>query len=297
MPWLQLTLSTNPELAPRLSDLLDQLGATAVTMQDRADQPLYEPPLGTTPLWSETQVTGMFPAETDMEAVRATLSARLAPTPLPEWQLEQLDDQDWERAWMEDFQPMPFGKRLWIVPSWYEPPEPDAVNILLDPGLAFGTGTHPTTRLCLEWLDATDLCGKTVIDYGCGSGILAVAAALLGAKRVIAIDNDPQALQATAANADKNGVREQIEIYLPEAYIHQCGTAAKADVMVANILAGPLIELASHFATLVAPGAPIALSGILPEQADKVRDQYLSLFRMADKVEHDGWIRLEGERK
>jgi len=172
-----------------------------VTFQDAADQPLFEPPPGATPLWQATRVVGLFSHDADIPAVLERLAAALAPAPLPEWHLNPLEDRDWVRAWMDDFRPMRFGERLWIIPGEADPPEADAVNIRLDPGLAFGTGTHPTTAMCLRWLDAHPPADQTVIDYGCGSGILAIAAARLGATRVIGVDTDPQALLATADNA------------------------------------------------------------------------------------------------
>jgi ribosomal protein L11 methyltransferase len=292
MPWLQLTFHVPPDQAQQLSDLLSELGAVAVTMQDGADQPLYEPPPGATPLWNHTCVTGLFAADRKGEQLRAELAEHLAPEPLPRWHEAVIEDQDWERAWMDDFRPMRYGRRLWIVPSWHEPPEPDAINILLDPGLAFGSGTHATTRLCLEWLDSVALTDRQVIDYGCGSGILAIAAAKLGAKEVVAIDNDPQALQATSDNGERNGIAEKIAVFLPGA-----APPLHADILVANILAGPLITLAPTFASLLKEGALIALSGILPEQADEVLTAYRDGFDMQPAVELDGWIRLEGKRK
>jgi ribosomal protein L11 methyltransferase len=177
MPWLQLTFYSTKEKAEALAELLSDAGAAAVTMQDAADQPLYEPPPGATPLWQLTNVVGLFEENVDGHAIVQQLKAQWQGE-FPDFRSEVLEDQDWERAWMDEFKPMRFGERLWIVPSWHEPPEGDTVNILLDPGLAFGTGTHPTTRLCLEWLDGHDVAGKSVIDYGCGSGILALAAAL-----------------------------------------------------------------------------------------------------------------------
>jgi len=289
MPWLQLTFYSTKESAETLADLLSEAGAAAVTMQDAADQPLYEPPPGATPLWQLTNVVGLFDADFDSDVIVTGLKAQWTGE-FPDYRSELLEDQDWERAWMDDFKPMRFGRRLWIVPSWHDAPESDAVNIMLDPGLAFGTGTHPTTRLCLEWLDANEIQGKTVIDYGCGSGILALAAALLGAERVIGVDNDPQALVATLDNAQRNGV--SIQAYLPKEAPQE-----PADVMVANILAGPLIELAPQLASLVKPGGAIALSGILPEQAEDVANTYSAWFAMQSPVEHDGWIRLEGVKR
>ncbi len=289
MPWLQLTFYSTKEKAEALADLLSEAGAAAVTMQDAADQPLYEPPPGATPLWQLTNVVGLFEESTDGDSVVQQLQAQWQGE-FPDYRSEVLQDQDWERAWMDDFKPMRFGERLWIVPSWHEPPEGDTVNILLDPGLAFGTGTHPTTRLCLEWLDGHEIEGKTVIDYGCGSGILALAAALLGAASVIGVDNDPQALVATLDNAARNGVT--IRVYLPKEAPQE-----PVDILVANILAGPLIELAPRLAALVREGGDITLSGILPEQAEGVASAYSEWFAMQLAVEHDGWIRLEGTKR
>jgi ribosomal protein L11 methyltransferase len=291
MPWQQLTLFTTKEHAKSFSDQLEALGAVSVTMQDAADQPLYEPPPGATPLWQLTNVVGLFDEDSQMDAVLAQLSEALGDE-LPEHSLEVIEDQDWERAWMDDFKPMRFGERLWIVPSWSEAPDTGGVNILLDPGLAFGTGTHPTTRLCLEWLDAHAIAGKSVIDYGCGSGILAIAAALLGAITVIGVDNDPQAITASDENARRNGVSATICTYLP-------GQDPKApvDLLLANILAGPLAKLAPLFAERVKSCGELVLSGILPEQAEGLRDVYGEWFVMAPVTELNGWIRLEGIRR
>lgn len=292
MPWLQLILECSADDAPLYSDLLSEQGASAVTMVDSADQPLFEPALGTTPLWNNTRVVGLFETDVDLDAVMLELAAARAPEPLPQLRIEQLEDKDWNRAWMDTFKPMRFGERVWIVPSWHTPPDSSGVNILLDPGLAFGTGTHPTTRLCLEWLDAHPPVNAKVIDYGCGSGILAIAAALLGGESVLCIDNDPQALIATRDNAERNKVESKLVAMLPES-----APEAPCDLLLANILAGPLMELAEKFSRLVVSGGQVVLSGILPEQADAVRSSYLRWFEMAAPVEHDGWIRLEGQRK
>ncbi|MBE0510143.1 MAG: 50S ribosomal protein L11 methyltransferase [Chromatiales bacterium] len=290
MPWLQFTFYSNKDQAEALAARLELAGAQAVSMLDAADQPLYEPPPGATPLWQLTNVLGLFEAEQAPQAILAQLRDGWEGE-FPEYRQEVLEDQDWERAWMDDFHPMQFGQRLWIVPSWQPAPQQDGVNILLDPGLAFGTGTHPTTRLCLEWLDAHPPQGLQVIDYGCGSGILAIAAALLGANQVVAVDNDPQALLASCDNAQRNGVAEKILAYLPR----ECPTQP-VDLLLANILAGPLIELSPRLAALVQHGGEIVLSGILPEQAAEVATAYARWFGMQPAVEHDGWIRLQGRR-
>ena len=292
MPWSQLTFRTDPEHAEPLEDLLLGLGASAVTLKDAADQPLYEPDPGTTPLWRQTLVTALFPGDTDLAAIEQALADARQHQPVPAWQHHVVEDQDWERAWMDDFKPMRFGKRLWIVPSWHQPPDPEAVNLLLDPGLAFGTGTHPTTALCLEWLDASDLAGKQVVDYGCGSGILAIAAARLGANRVLATDIDPQALQATRDNAERNDVATHIEVCLPDRL-----PACQADIVLANILAGPLEALAPRLAGLVRPGGSAVLSGLLAEQAEPLRQIYARHFFMQPANVLDGWARLSGTRK
>ncbi len=291
MPWLQLILECPEEDAELLSELLSAQGASAVTFLDSADQPLFEPPVGTTPLWHQTRVIGLFSAEANLQAVITNIEQTVAPNPPPPARIEQLEDRDWTREWLNRFKPMQFGQNLWIIPTGYTPPEPAATNILLDPGLAFGTGTHPTTRLCLEWLDAHGSSDLNVIDYGCGSGILAIAAARLGAKQVLGVDNDPQALTATRDNAEQNGMLGQIKVFLPDEL-----PAGQCDLLLANILAQPLISLAPHFAERVKTGGQIVLSGILPEQADAVRHAYLQWFDMEPVVEHDGWVRLTGKR-
>ncbi|NOX76927.1 MAG: 50S ribosomal protein L11 methyltransferase [Gammaproteobacteria bacterium] len=292
MPWLQLVLDTTPDGAEQLSDLLSEAGACAVTFLDNADQPLYEPPPGATPLWAHTRVIGLFDADRDMGSVLAQLTKALLPASLPAHRVSPLEDKDWEREWMDSFHPMPFGKRLWICPSWHTPPDPDAVNILLDPGLAFGTGTHPTTSLCLQWLDRHGADHAQVIDYGCGSGILAVAALKLGAKHVWAVDNDPQALIATRDNAEKNRVGNAVNAVLPEAL-----PIITTPLLLANILAQPLMEFAERFASIVEPGGHIVLSGILDHQAKAVAACYQPWFHMETPALQDDWVRLTGTRR
>jgi len=292
MSWLQLRLAITPEQAPALEDQLLALGAVSVTFMDAEDQPIFEPDLGTTPLWSNTHLLALFEADTDGEALLQHLHL-LWQAELPAHELEQIEDQDWERSWMDNFHPMRFGQRLWIVPSWHAAPDPDAVNLLLDPGLAFGTGTHPTTSLCLQWLDAQQLQGKTLIDFGCGSGILAIAALLLGATHAVGTDIDIQALEASRDNAQRNQVAdEHFDLYLPEQM-----PAVPADVLVANILAGPLVSLAPQLASLVKPGGLLALSGILAEQTEEILQAYQSDFELDPVAEQDGWIRVSGKRR
>ncbi|HHM05862.1 MAG TPA: 50S ribosomal protein L11 methyltransferase [Gammaproteobacteria bacterium] len=290
MPWLQLHFDTSRDQAEALSATLSALGAQAVTLGDAADEALLEPPPGAAPLWSKVVVTALFASGTQAEDIIAKVEALLGPA--PPCRKEQLEDQAWERAWLEHFQPMRFGERLWVCPREQGPVEPDGVNILLDPGLAFGTGTHATTALCLNWLDAHPPRGKTVIDYGCGSGILAIAAARLGAAQVRAVDHDSQALQATCDNALVNRVAERIATHSPADFPH-----VPADLLLANILAGPLIELAPRFAALLRPGGDIVLSGILAEQKQAVVDVYQLHFRLHPPVEQQGWVRLWGKRR
>ncbi|SDU11106.1 50S ribosomal protein L11 methyltransferase [Geopseudomonas guangdongensis] len=292
MPWLQIRLAITPDQASALEDQLLELGAVSVTFMDAEDQPIFEPDLGTTPLWSHTHLLALFEDGTDGDAVLAHLRL-LRGGELPEHQVERIEDQDWERSWMDNFHPMRFGRRLWIVPSWHQAPEPDAVNLLLDPGLAFGTGTHPTTALCLEWLDGQDLNDCTVLDFGCGSGILAIAALLLGAPRAVGTDIDPQALEASRDNAARNGIDPaRFPVYLPADLPPQA-----ADVVVANILAGPLVQLAPTITAQVAPGGRLALSGILAEQAEEVRAAYAGAFELDPTAEKDGWVRISGVRR
>ena len=289
MAWIQFIFSSTPLGADSLSECLSDCGASAVTFEDNADQPIYEPEIGTTPLWQATNVVALFEADVNTQRIIAHLTKLMAPVILPSYRIETLEDKDWVREWMDNFHPMCFGEKLWICPSWHQPPKPDAINILLDPGLAFGTGTHPTTALCLNWLDQADLKDKSVIDYGCGSGILAIAAALLGAKKVIGVDTDPQALEATQANAERNNV--EIATYLPK----DCPNE-RADVVLANILAGPLQKLAPTLANLSHPNADIILSGILESQADTVSISYQSSFTMQAPAQKEEWIRLVGQR-
>lgn len=293
MPWIQLKINTTGANAEELGDALMESGAVSVTFQDTHDTPVFEPLPGETRLWGDTDVIGLFDAEWDMSAA----VAQLAQNPLLgsdfHHRIEQLEDKDWEREWMENFHPMRFGKRLWICPSWRDVPDPDAVNVMLDPGLAFGTGTHPTTSLCLEWLDGLDLTGKTVIDFGCGSGILAIAALKLGAARAIGIDIDPQAIQASRDNAQRNGVEDRLELYLPQ---NQPDNLS-ADVVVANILAGPLRELAPLISVLPVQGGYLGLSGILASQACSVCEAYEAMFELDPVVEKEEWCRITGIKK
>jgi ribosomal protein L11 methyltransferase len=284
----QLVFSTNTEIADKLNEVLLETEALAVTLQDAADEPIFEPALGTTPLWGKTEVVALFSEDADIQHVIQQLQAAVGQ--LPPYQINSVAEQLWERAWMDEFKPMQFGKRLWICPSWHAPVDATAVNLLLDPGLAFGTGTHPTTRLCLEWLDENPPSDKQVIDYGCGSGILAIAALKLAASMAYAVDYDSQALLATQDNALRNQLNSaQLKTFLPEAL-----PSLKVDVLLANILAQPLIELVEKFASLVKPQGTIVLSGILAEQADKVKQAYQPWFTIQTTTQLNEWVRLDG---
>ncbi|AYK17233.1 MULTISPECIES: 50S ribosomal protein L11 methyltransferase [Aeromonas] len=290
MPWIQIRINATAKTADKVSNMLLGRGAQAVTFMDAKDVPVYEPMPGETPLWGETEVMGLFDAETDPAPTIAFFQQIFGEN--IGYKVEQLEDKDWVREWMDHFHPMQFGERLWICPSWRDVPNPDAVNVMLDPGLAFGTGTHPTTALCLQWLDGLDLTGKTVVDFGCGSGILGIAALKLGAARVIGIDIDPQAIQASRDNAARNGVADQIELYLPADQPQD----VEADVVVANILAGPLRELAPLIAGHGKPGSLMALSGVLESQAPELETIYGQWFEMDPTAVKEEWCRLSGRK-
>ncbi|KQN60744.1 ribosomal protein L11 methyltransferase [Serratia sp. Leaf51] len=293
MPWIQLKINTTGNDAETLSDALIESGAVSVTFLDTHDNPVFEPLPGETLLWGDTDAIGLYDAETNMEDVVAMLENEPLLGKGFVHKIEQLEDKDWEREWMDNFHPMRFGERLWICPSWRDVPDPTAVNVMLDPGLAFGTGTHPTTAMCLQWLDSLDLTDKTVIDFGCGSGILAIAALKLGAKHVVGIDIDPQAILASRDNAERNGVSERLSLYLPKDQPENLS----ADVVVANILAGPLRELAPLISVLPVAGGHLGLSGILASQAQSVADAYKDLFELDPVAEKEEWCRITGVKK
>ncbi|MGF1701720.1 50S ribosomal protein L11 methyltransferase [Photobacterium makurazakiensis] len=293
MPWIQIKLNATAENAEAIGDMLmEETGALSVTFLDAQDTPVFEPLPGETRLWGDTDVIGLYDAETDMNFVLEMLKNSPLIADGFAHKVEQLEDKDWEREWMENFHPMRFGRRLWICPSWREVPEPDAVNVMLDPGLAFGTGTHPTTSLCLEWLDGQDLNGKTVIDFGCGSGILAIAAIKLGAAKVIGIDIDPQAILASRDNAERNGVADQLELFLPQNQPENI----QADVVVANILAGPLRELSPVIKSLVKGGGQLAISGVLETQAEDVATYYSDELTLDPLAVREDWCRIAGNK-
>ena len=290
MPWLQISCAVDRDDAGVVEAALEDAGALSVTLADAGDEPVLEPGPGETPLWSRVRITALFDEHTDPLPVAALLTGLPGGPDAGSVGIALLEDRVWEREWLNRFRPMRFGRRLWVCPGGQTPPDPDAVCVRLDPGLAFGTGTHPTTRMCLQWLDGADLAGREVVDYGCGSGILAIAAALLGARRVVAIDNDAQALTATRDNAALNGVAARVEARAPTS------APPAADVLLANILAGPLIELAPLFGAAVRPGGSVVLSGILADQGSAVEAAYAPWFDLAPPTAEDGWLCYDGRR-
>jgi ribosomal protein L11 methyltransferase len=292
MAWHQISVITQENIAPQLADFFSNLGAVSVTYMDAEDEPVYEPAIGETKIWSNTQVIALYELDADPELIKTQLYKQFNHNDLHDWVYEAIADQEWERAWMEYYKPMKFADRLWVCPTDQEQVESGTVCLTLDPGLAFGTGTHPTTALCLEWLASHELCTKTVIDYGCGSGILAVAAILLGAKVAHAVDIDPQAITATESNALKNKVEDKIKTYLPEQF-----NPFQADIVLANILAKPLIDMAEQICALVVSGGQLVLSGILYEQAESVINAYQEQIIFKPLVQQEDWIRLDGVKR
>ena len=290
MPWIQLTLQIDQARHEDAEQALLDAGALSVTLKDAEDNPVLEPAPGETPLWDKIIVTGLFDADSDTRSLSQQICDQLQAK--PEIKIEALEDRDWIRAWMDHYQPMQFGERLWVCPKHLSPPDPDAINLMLDPGLAFGTGTHPTTALCLRWLDGADLKNKTLIDFGCGSGVLAIAALLLGAEHCDATDIDAQALQATMDNARDNGVEHRIAVMKPEQL-----PEGQYDIVLANILAGPLVELAEKLAGHTRSGGNIVLSGILETQSDDILRAYAPWFELDSPSVQDNWVRISGRKK
>ena len=297
MNWLQIHITVQQSQVEICESLLLSLGAVSVTLDDAEDQALLEPLPGETPLWDNVIVTGIFQQEDDQpldaDALCQFIASQIEHTAI---RSEVIEDQAWERAWMDYYEPIQVADNLWIVPEWLEAPNPEVTNIKLDPGLAFGTGNHASTFLCLQWLAGLDLKDKVVIDYGCGSGILGVAALLLGAKYVYATDIDPQAVLATKQNAELNGVADRLWVGLPEEF--EAHYQDKTEILVANILAKPLMMLVETFYNLTVPNAQIALAGLIEEQIEDVKAAYAPYFEITgQQMREENWCRLSGHRK
>lgn len=291
MAWHQLVTELDARDAERIEAALGEDGALAVTFTDAGDEPLLEPAPGEAPLWRRTRLTALFATRAEAAAAAERLNEALAPAAVPAPRLETVPERIWEREWLRDFRPMRFGGRLWVCPRGTSCGEPDAVEVELDPGLAFGTGAHASTALCLEWLDDQPLAGRRVLDYGCGSGILAIAALRLGARAATGVDLDPQALSASRENAARNRVADRYTAQSTQAPL------AEYDVVLANILAGPLAALAETLATSLATGGKIALSGILEPQAPAVAQAYAPWLEAAPAAARDGWVLVTGHRR
>ncbi|VAW51581.1 Ribosomal protein L11 methyltransferase [hydrothermal vent metagenome] len=295
MSWLQISINTTKDNLETTEDCLFAAGAQTVTLTDAADQPILEPAPNETPVWDNIIVIGLFENKYKQQDLIETIKHCLEDIQFS-CDIEILQDQNWTRAWMEHFHAMQFGERLWVCPLHIEPPAPNAINLRLDPGLAFGTGTHPTTSLCLRWLDQNIQHKNTLLDYGCGSGILAIAACMLGAQQSDAVDIDPQALTATLDNAKTNQVMEKITTFLPDDY-HKQHVDKQYDIVVANILSGPLAELAAMLASHAKTGGDIVLSGILLEQAEPLIKTYSKYFEMDAPQFEEEWALLHGVKK
>ena len=296
MTWLELSVRVSRQHAALVENLLQNEPVLALTLTDDADDPVLEPGVGETPLWPSVCVTALFSGDTDAAPLAQMLSLVPGIDRPQQVNFRKFEDQQWERVWLDQFQPMQFGSGLWIVPGDGDAPADAEHVIRLDPGLAFGTGTHPTTRLCLQWIDDHDFSDQKVVDFGCGSGVLGIAAAIKGAAEVICVDNDPQALTATRDNATRNKVADKLVILTPEQFKPAVVAKGGADAVLANILAGPLVDLAPELLASLGPGGALALSGILEEQADEVAAAYAADLTSIKKTVIDGWVLLVGSK-
>lgn len=295
MAWLQATIDTDSSIAERLADALMDAGALSTAIEDALAGTLLEQPIFGEPgepvdkLWNKSRIITLFDEQADV-ALLIAAAANAAETELPSFSVERIEEQDWVRMTQAQFEPIRISDRLWITPTWHTPPAPDAVNLQLDPGLAFGTGSHPTTRLCLQWLDKNIKGGESILDYGCGSGILAIAALKLGAGQATGVDIDQQAIRSSNDNAQQNNV--VASFFLPNE-----SPTAQYDIVLANILANPLRMLGNLLSNHVKTGGKIVLSGILAEQADELSGIYSEWFEMEAPVFDEGWTRLTGTRR
>jgi ribosomal protein L11 methyltransferase len=293
MPWIQITATTNKSNIESLEEIMLAFGALSVTLSDAEDQPQYEPLPGETKLWDQTIVTGLFETDAPVDEIKAQILQHKLIQSTAQLNIEDLADQAWERCWMENFKPMKFGQNTWICPTGFQVEEPASCIIDLDPGLAFGTGTHPTTALCLTWLDRNAPSGQTVIDFGCGSGILAIAAIKQGAHHCFATDIDPQAIEATLSNAEKNHVKQSLSCVLPDTFHPD----QNADLVLANILSDTLIRFAEQLSNYLKPGGSIVLSGILIEQIEQVTAVYDQYFQLDTPQTMDEWALVSGKKR
>jgi ribosomal protein L11 methyltransferase len=291
MSWVQVSVECAGKNTSLVTAVLEAAGALSVSLQDAADELLIEPEPGMSPLWEQVRVVALYAPDVDAGRVIGQLRSAMEESQLNA-SVEIVADMDWSEIWRDSFTAMRFGERLWIVPSGEECPDPDAIVVALDPGLAFGTGTHATTALCLEWLDGHAPAGQTVVDYGCGSGILAIAAHKLGAARVHAVDIDPQALQSTRVNAGRNGIEAGLTVQLPDSF-----APGQVDLVMANILANPLIELAGELTGYLRTKGRIVMTGILAEQAEDVMSAYRDAIKFADPVVREEWVQLAGRKR
>ena len=302
MAWQQIHLQLTKDMVELAEALFYEAEAVSILLEDAGDEPLFEPLPNEEPLWTDVILTAIFDTHTNehfssvnFENLAQDIGANVKASRV--W-LTTLVDKDWTREWMSHYKPIKCQGNLWIVPQWLEAPDPTAINLILDPGLAFGTGYHATTRLCLDWLSEQDLTDKIVIDYGCGSGVLGVGALLLGAKQVLAVDIDPQAVLATHQNAKLNGVADKMQVFLPEEFqTFQKEHHIIADVITANILAKPLIYFAPYFSTLLKDGGQIVLAGLIENQTEDVKNAYLPYFKIDPPYHYDNpddhhWHRL-----
>lgn len=289
MPWLQVRFPAEREQAQRLGDALEECGAMSVSIEYVGNNSWVESDWDESPVWQHSRVTALFPEHTDVDKLLGQLQQFGIEPPTPS--IDLLPDEDWASSWMAHYKPLKISARLWICPSWIAPPDPQAVNVILDPGMAFGTGDYPATVLCLEWLAEQDLADKEFMNYGCGSGILSVAALKLGARSVLGVDNDPRALDVSWRNTVLNGVSERFTAYLPD----DLPANASADIVIANILARPLVELAPRIMACVRPGGRLALAGMLREQEDTVRPHYEPNFAF-ERRQRGEWLLLAGRK-
>lgn len=294
MPWFQLSTTAHIDNLPLIENTFTEAGAISVSISKAENQKVILQSSNEDIIWTHVRITGLFEESTDMESVKDSIYSILNKnsienTSISDLHFDQLEDRDWTTTWMENFKPIQAGERMWVVPEWCTPPDPSAINILIAPGQAFGTGTHPTTALCLEWIAGATLQGLDVIDYGCGSGILAIAMEKSGARHVWAVDNDPEAIIVTAENINKNKCRPEIYTATPESV-----NGLKVDLIIANILANPLTELAPAFAGMLHKGGTVILSGILNEQTDGVKSAYEPWFDIIKCINRDNWILIEG---